>query len=245
MHDLDRALKELEPALESASYGSDQEYETDGEAEYEYDGETERESRDDEAMFDELEEMEEAAALLEVQDEGELEHFLGSLIGKVKKKLGVSLPFNLQQALGGALKRVAQSALPKVGAALGNLVVPGVGGVVGANLVSNAGRMFGLELEGLSYEDQQFEVARRVVNLGAEATKTAAAAAQGANGAPASQTAKDAILQAAQTHAPGLVSAGPGRWTSPRVPGPGGAYGGQQRTGRWVRRGRRIILFGV
>ncbi|NTU84449.1 MAG: hypothetical protein HGA45_34650, partial [Chloroflexales bacterium] len=46
---------------------------------------------------------------------------------------------------------------------------------------------------------------------------------------------------AAQKHAPGLVRSAPAQ--------PGRAYGGapraRQSSGRWVRRGNKIIIFGV
>src|SRR6185295_1893876 len=193
MHDLDRALQEFESAdteLQSESYEFEEETDAESDYEGESDGETNGNGETDgsyeteyelsqesgrqgdyEAVFDELEEMEQAAALLEVQDEGELEQFLGGLIGKVAKKLGAFVPADLRKALGDTLRKVARSALPKAGAILGNLVAPGVGGVIGNQVAAGASKMFGLELEGLSYEDQEFEVARRVVGLSAEATK--------------------------------------------------------------------------
>lgn len=259
MHNLDRALQEFTPAagaFESASYeleGEDEgeyegegqyqgEEEYEGESAFEYQGEGETEY---EAVFDEVEEMEQAAALLEVQDEEELDHFLGGLIRKAAGKLGSAIPSHLRKALSATLKNVARSALPMAGTALGNWFAPGVGGAIGGRLASGAGKMFGLELEGMSQEDQQFEVARRVVSLGAEAAKAMAQGALPPGGAPL-QVAKDVVLQAARTHAPGLASAaaGPGRGgSSPAASGYSNGAG--QRTGRWVRRGRRIILYGL
>jgi hypothetical protein len=293
MHDLDRALQELESGAdtmgsdefaqqgetesdyEGESYEAESEYEGEGyegEADYEagaeaeYDGEGEYEASgvyeaeaeyegehegaprgDDEAVFDEIEEMEQAAALLEVQDEAELDQFLGSLFSKVKKKLKTILPPSVQNALAASLKKVAGAALPKLGAAVGNFVVPGLGGAIGAGIGANAGKMFGLELEGMSHEDQEFEVAKRVVGLGVEAVKAASQVAPGrVNGSP-TQAAKDAVLQAAYTHAPGLASVAAGTTNQPvrpRMPRYGGG-GGRQRSGRWFRRGHRIILLGI
>jgi hypothetical protein len=274
MHDLDRALQEFESATafganefaqqgesegdyEGESYESGISDEGEGEydvsrvyeAEAEYDNEGSQQfegARDDhEAVFDEVEEMEAAAALLEVQDEEELDQFLGSLFAKVRKKLGTVLPASVQKALAGTLKKVAGAALPKIGAALGNFVVPGVGGALGAGLAANAGKMFGLELEGMSYEDQEFEVAKRVVNLGVEAAKTAAQSAPAAVNGGAAQTAKDAVLQAASTYAPGLasVAVAPGFAVGPRPRHNGST--GRRRTGRWIRRGNRVILLGI
>jgi len=95
--------------------------------------------------------------------------------------------------------------------------------------------MFGLELEGMSHEDQEFEVARRVVNLGVEAAKTAA---QGAAAGPPTRVAKDALMIAARAHAPDwpapprpgsvvTLPQGPAREAVPRAAG---------RSGRWYRR---------
>ena len=86
------------------------------------------------------------------------------------------------------------------------------------------GRRLGLELEGLSPEDQEFEVARRVVRLAGDAAVKAAAAPPSA---PAGKVVNKAIAAAAKKHAPGLA-------------GPGG-----RRSGRWIRRGRRIIVLGA
>jgi hypothetical protein len=110
-------------------------------------------------------------------------------------------------------------------------------------VAANAGKMFGLELEGMSYEDQQFEVARRVVNLGVEATKAASETAQTGMSAPAAQVAKDALMTAAQTHAPGLAAATTASSMSRRPYRFAGS--GRRRTGRWYRRGGRIILVGL
>jgi hypothetical protein len=86
-------------------------------------------------------------------------------------------------------------------------------------------------------EDQEFEVARRFVRLAGEA------AANAANAGPAGATpsgARAALMQAAQTHAPGLANVMSGG-------GAGMAASGHHRahSGRWIRRGRHIILLGV
>ncbi|GAB4413014.1 MAG: hypothetical protein OHK0039_19490 [Bacteroidia bacterium] len=96
--------------------------------------------------------------------------------------------------------------------------------------------MFELELEGLSPEDREFEVARSVVRLATDTARRAAnIAARTPQAAPA-QVAKAALTQAATVHAPGLVRSG----TAPS------ASSASLRTrGTWVRQGRRIILYGV
>jgi hypothetical protein len=191
--------------------------------------------------------MEQAASLLEVQNEGELDHFLGRLIDTVKKKLTGFLPPDVQNALGESLKKVAGIALPKIGAAIGSVVLPGAGTALGATAGSNAAKLFGLELEGMSYEDQEFEVARRIVSLGAEAARVASEVAGPDAGPPAADTAKSALVQAAQTHAPGLAASVAAAPVFPpmRYPGVGYGRGPRRRTGRWYRRGHRIVLVGV
>ncbi|HEX2094549.1 MAG TPA: hypothetical protein VHG28_19245 [Longimicrobiaceae bacterium] len=264
MHELDRVLGE---------YESSDEFEFLNESEW-------TPETDTEAVFDEVEEMELAAELLEVTDEQELEQFLGKLVKAAGKAVGGFIKSPVGQALGGVLKNVAKTALPMAGAALGNLVAPGVGGAIGGKLASAAGQMFGLELEGMSPQDQEFEVARRIVRLAGSATQNAA---QAPAGVPPVTVAKDAVLAAAQQHAPGLlggaVAAGQGRCTCGRrsrsragssVGGGGGVGGGSLgggsfggavssaangvgggtrggtgQSGRWIRKGSTIVLFGV
>ena len=186
-----------------------------------------------ESPFSEAEEMELAAELLTVQNEVELEQFLGKLI----KKAGGFLKSGIGRQITGALKNVAKTALPMLGAAAGNFILPGVGGAIGGKLASAAGGMFGLELEGLSYEDQEFEIAKQVVRLGGAAASNAA---QASPSAPPMQTAQAALTSAAQQFAPGLLRPG----TSPtnhqhKRPCR------HSKTGRWVRRGQEIILLGI
>lgn len=230
MHDLDRTPGEFETDLDEYE-GGDFEYEFSGDGEWESEYEAE-------SVFDEVEEMELAASLLEINDEQELEEFLGRLIRKAGRAVGGFVRSPVGKALGGALKSVARTALPVAGAALGNLVVPGIGGVVGGQLASAAGSMFGLELEGMSPQDQEFEVARRFVRLAGDAAREAAQAPQGANPVTA---AKDAVLAAAERHAPGLAS-GAGRV---RSSGNGAGRPGGRSRGRWIRRGNRIVLLGL
>ena len=249
-----------------------------------------------EAVFDEVQEMELAAELLEVGNEQELEQFLGKLIRGATKVIGKVAKGPIGQALGPVLKKVAKTALPIAGAALGNFLVPGVGGAVGGKLASAAGRMFGLELEGLSPQDREFEVARRFVRF---AGASAQRAARIPPTVPPQRAVRAAVVGAARRHAPGLLQPISGRRGRPQRRGGRGGYGvaggrqptyaptyapnygfqggdqsgydgggynaptdtpsytggdagwggdggtGSGRSGRWVRRGRRIVLFGL
>jgi hypothetical protein len=188
-----------------------------------------------ESPFNESEEMELAAELLTVQNEDELEQFLGKLL----KRAGGFLKSPIGQQLTGALKGIAKKALPALGAAAGNFLIPGVGGAMGAKLASAAGGMLGLELEGLSYEDQEFEIAKQIVRLGGAAANEAA---QAPPSQPPVQTAQAALTTAAQQFAPGLLRPG----TSPyRMPHRGRGGCRHRHTGRWIRRGNGIILLGA
>jgi hypothetical protein len=125
------------------------------------------------------------------------------------------------------------------GQALGGMFGGPAGSAIGGQLASAAGGMFGLELEA---GEQEFEAATNFVRLAADAVKNAAAAPPNANPHAVAQA---AVSQAAQVHAPGLVGPGP----EPPRPGafgqePARPYGGGH-SGRWIRRGGKIVLLGV
>jgi hypothetical protein len=80
----------------------------------------------------------------------------------------------------------------------------------------------------MNEEDQEFEVARRFVRLAGASAQNAAAAPPNASPQDVAQA---ALAAAAQKHAPGLLNTA------------GAGINGQR--GRWVRRGRSIILYGV
>jgi hypothetical protein len=210
MHDIDRTQ------LETWETG----YEADS---YEFEGESTFEG-----PFSEVEEMELASELLEITSEEELDQFLGSLFKKASRAVGSFL----KNPLVGQLKGMLKKALPIAGSALGS-VVPGLGTMLGGAGGAALANAFELELEGLSAEDQEFEVARRYVRLAGEVAQQAAQAPQNI---PPEQIAKQAMMTAAQQHAPGLL-----RQSAP----PAAGTGRRARSGRWVREGRTIILLGV
>ena len=195
-------------------YESPNEFETNGEY-------------NQEGTFNEADEMELAAELLSVSNEAELDQFLGKLI----KKAGGFVSSALGKDLMDQVKGLAAKAMPILGSAVGNMIVPGVGGVAGGKL---AGSMLGLELEGLSYEDQEFEVARQIVRLGSAAARNAA---QAAPYGPPEQVAHEAFSAAARQYAPGLRRNRRTRYSSRRCRGCS-----HSNTGRWVRRGNAILL---
>jgi uncharacterized protein (DUF697 family) len=220
MHDIDRTMMEYEPEME---------YEN------EYD---EFEYSDQEGVLDEAEEMALASELLEITDEEELDQFFGKLFRKIGRATGNLIKSPVGQALGGILKNAARKALPIAGAGLGTLIGGPAGTALGSQLASSGGKIFGLELEGLSQEDQEFEIAKNFVRFAGNAAEIAG---NSSSNLDPKSAAKSAAVAAAQTHAPGLL----------RPITPSRAYAmdkspmGSGRSGRWVQRGRKIILYGV
>lgn len=193
--------------------------------------------QDSERVFDEVEELELAAELLGVQSEAELDHFLGNFLKSALRKVRGGLSTPVGRALGGLLKGAIHKALPSVGRLASGVVGPDLGGQLTDRLAAGAGNLLGLELEGLSGEDQELEVARQLVRLGASAVDHAAAAAPGSAAVPA---ARAAVSAAAAQFAPGLVKGSAGG-----PPERCACKGGRASAGRWERRGPAIILHGL
>jgi hypothetical protein len=223
MHNIDRTQLEFDPEMENLEYEQYEQYEMPSEL-YE--------------VLAESEQMELAAELLEVSDEQELDQFLGKLIRRVGGALRRVVRSPVGQAIGGALKGVAKKALPLAGGALGTFVGGPLGAKIGSGLASAAGNALGLESEVLSQEDREFEGAKQFVRLAANTVQNATSMNAPRDPRAAAQT---AVSQAAQALAPGLLQAAAPMPpdTSPRAVPAGG------RSGRWVRRGNKIVLFGV
>ncbi len=169
---------------------------------------------------DEDTEMAFGAALLEVAGGAELDAFLAALVARVG---GAALPeAPLGRALVAALRPAARVLLP---------IRSGDGAAAAGrgDLKSRAARVFGLELEGLSPEDKEFEVARHFVRFAADAAANAADAARLAGGGDADPRTQvqAALTRAARRHAPGLLRS---------------AADTPARSGRWQRQGNRIIV---
>lgn len=212
--------------------------------------------------------------LLEVTSEEEFEQFLGNLIKRAGKAVGGFVRSPIGKALGGALKGIAKTALPMAAGALGNLVLPGVGGAIGSKLGSMATKLFEVELEGMSEQQAEFEIARRYVRFASAAARNAARAPAGA---PPRAVARAALISAARRHAPGLVRGARGAGGRPPRFRPRRGYTGRgssqvgdytfsdngsrpdydddgyasddrgeaRHEGRWIRRGRKIVLLGA
>lgn len=238
MHDIDRTTLEYNGKIPEFGQA-----EWSGESFGESYGETWNE------IFGEGEQEELAAELLSVNNEAELDQFLGSLLSRAARAVGDFAQTPAGRALGGALKGVAKKALPLAGGALGGWIGGPLGAKIGSGLANAAGQALGLEYQGASQEEQEFAGARRFINLAANAIKSAATAAN-PNVDPRI-TALNAATAAARVLAPGLLGPGAPTGTTAPVPtAPGapvhnrGSFG-QGRSGRWVRRGNQIILFGA
>ncbi len=186
-------------------------------------------------MFNEDEHMNLAAGLMEVNSEEELDNFLGDVISGAAKAVGKFVSSPTGQALGNGLKDVAKQLLPVAGQALGDYVGGGAGGQIGSALGSAAAGLFEAEAE-----EQEWEAANTFVKVATDAAKTAASMPGGDPHA----VAKHAILEAVKVHAPHLVGALTG---GHHGAGHCSCHHEQKRhhSGRWLRHGDRIILYGA
>lgn len=186
--------------------------------------------------FDEAQEMELASELLTMGSESELDQFLGGLI----KQAGKAIQSPVARKLGGLLKGAAKKVLPVAAGAVGTVFGGPVGGLLASNVAKAAGDAFGLELEGLSPEDQEFETARHFVRFAAEAARQAAQQ----RGPDAEGAARKAVTQAARQLAPGLLRPVQ-RATEHEVAAPPAPRRAAAQSGRWHRDGQRIVLTGL
>lgn len=249
MHDMDKIMSEEynqeygflnEGEFEYEGEGEwEEEYEGEWEGEFENEGEGEWEGEYGQEMFGEQMEYELAAELLAVSNEEELDQFFGKLVSGVKsigRKAARFAKSSLGRSLIGGLKSVAKTVLPIAGGAAGSFFGGPVGGMIGGKLGSAASNLFEIQSEGMSNEDLEFEVARRVVRLASASTRnTLKNAAKG--GSPKAIVTKS-IKQAAAKYAPGLL-------TPVNAGGGTNGNGSTGQSGAWSRQGNQIILYGV
>lgn len=196
---------------------------------YEFGGfrDSELEYPDSEYVLSEAQEVELAMELLAVSSEAELDQFLGKVFKKVWR--GVK---KVARPLGRVLKSVAKKALPFVGGALGSLIpIPGVGTAVGSALGGALGKALELETAGMNVEDREFEMARRFVRVAANAAQQAAMAP---GHMESEVVARDAVLSAIRSNVPAA-----------ELEALVGEAGAGVSSGRWVRRGSKILVLGA
>lgn len=185
------------------------------------DNESFDESLDENGVLSDEEVSELAAELAIVQDEAELEEFIGNVFRKVKNKVGKFARSTVGKKLVGALKSVAKKTLPALAGAAGTFI----GGPLGGTIGSKIGGAISSRLE--EADEATVEAAEQFVRFAAEAATIAARAPLNA---PANAVTRAALHRAQRRHPLGGT----------RLRASGGAL-----SGRWVRRGHKIVLFGV
>lgn len=177
----------------------------------------------------EQEELELAMELLSVNNEYEMEQFLGNLvksIGRGLKSVGrIALP---------ALRSLAKVALPIAGRALGSFIpIPGVGTMIGGALGRAAADALELEYTGMDPAQANIEKARRIVRVLSSAIRNLT---QTLGAASPEVAAREALASAVRRNIPGTTLPTLGEQTL--LPASTGG-------GRWWRRGNTIVLDGV
>ena len=215
MHDIDQVqLEDSGPPGRPYTHEYETEYETEYDGEDYLELEDEYEDEADESELDEHTELELTSQFLEVSNEQELEHVLGDLLSAVTGAASDFARSREGRQLGGILKQAAHRVLPAIGATARHAATNGGSRQRDASgryrksphresVTSVAKRCFGLELEGVSLEDQEFEVSRQFIRFAVKAIEEALAK-QGTG--PAPQIAKQAVVAAARAQAPGLVT---------------------------------------
>ena len=186
-------------------------------------------------------EIELAAELLSVSNEQELDEFFGRLLRRGRGQLRSPA----WRKLKGLLRKGTGRVLPfgssaPVGLFVGDTASPDADQDApgdGQDPDFDPRQMFGIETEGLSPEDRDLEIARRVVRLASNAAQRLSDAP---SGDPA-QAARQALLDAAQRHAPGLASQMRGSAGKSSIT-PSGRP--NDSAGRWIRRRGAIVLLG-
>jgi uncharacterized protein (DUF697 family) len=153
-----------------------------------------------------------ASELLELASQPELDRFFRDLIRSEVPRANAAAP-----ALKAILCRAATQVLPLVGKPPGEHCGP-------------AGAPLGLELAGLSAQDQEFELARRFVRFASAAAREMTGPDAGSS---PGASARAAAARAAESHAPGLLSALAG--DEPGAALPGGRRSTPPRTAQPVR----------
>jgi hypothetical protein len=182
--------------------------------------------------FSEVEELELAAELLGVSGEAELESLFGKLKQKTCKTLRRYLSSPVARTILITLKRVIKHC--GLGVALKQLALSAP---LSREPAAAPGQALGLELEGLSPEDQELEVAKQLVRFAGAAISNAT---KSSPSAPPAEVAREALVKAAQRFAPGLARVVAG---GPSAKADCACH--RAASGQWERHGHAIILHGL
>jgi hypothetical protein len=141
-------------------------------------------------VFNNVDTLNMAVELLEVNVKPQLGPVVRRIVRRATESIGRPLDESVAAALSGLLEVAARHTLPQGMAAR---FAPDTD-------AKSKGRFFGIELEGLSPEDQEFETAKAFVHFAAEAARQAARVSERLSPSTAAQL---AALLSARRHAPG------------------------------------------
>lgn len=156
----------------------------------------------DHRVFDDYQQIELAINLMDIAHERQLDCFLDKVIRIASRNAGSPIDLSIQRAIRDALKVAACGALRR---AMRERMASPLGPRLARALASNAGLALGLELEGLSGEDREFEAVRQFIRFAGRTVEVAASLTP--NHDPAG-IAHQAASEAAQLYAPGLMIEG-------------------------------------
>jgi len=168
-----------------------------------------------------------AAGLLDVVNQSELERFLQELVAETTRRSGGAVPSRMVRGLVEVLRTTAERTLPTLTSGAG--VSTASGNSHERSTAETAARVFGLELEGMSAEDRDFEIARQLIRFAQAAT--ARATSTQVTGSPAAGVAA-VVAGAGHEFAPGLLA-------SPSPPGTGARTRSGTNVGRTGMEARR------
>lgn len=163
-----------------------------------------QESETGRGILDESQEIELSAALLEVVNHEQLDCLLRRVVEEADVVIGALLAPSVKQALVDLLTHVLGQITSATNRRTVTITGASLGKRIGAALAALAGQVLGIELEGLSPEDREFEAGKQFIRFGAE---TARNAIEGASGTSPADLAHAAAVEAAQIFAPGLALA--------------------------------------
>lgn len=187
-----------------------------------------------ERPFSEAEEMELALALLDVTSAAALEQFLGKLVKKAWKGI----------TTGGAtgLRPFVKTVLPIAVTATGTVFGGPAGGAIAGKLGSPVSQALEADTAGLSPQEREVEQSRQFVRLAGTAARVAAFAPPGAHPVAVAQRVLATAAQQKLTLGTSGASPAVSRRRC-RCGRSGSCTCGQSGpSGRWIRRGRRIVL---
>jgi hypothetical protein len=187
-----------------------------------------------ESPFSEAEEMELALALLDVTSEAELEQFLGKLVKKAWK--GITTVGST------VLRPFVKTVLPIAATAAGTFFGGPAGGAIAGKLGSLVSQALEADTARLSPQEREVEKSRQFVRLAGTAARAAALAPSGAN--PVAVAQRVLATTAQQKLTLGTSGASPAVSRSRCRCGRSGncTCGQSGQSGRWIQRGRRIVL---